>query len=194
MAFKDQLVRCGACGTQFVYTVREQRQRKEQGMPLDPPAFCVDCRGADVRLAEAAAPAARRPETAERPRAAAESTRDPGAGPARRSRVGGKPRRDSDRGRTGGGRGRGPRSGDRRGKPSFPRQTELRIRHLGTVKWFDPERGYGFIAQEDGEEVFVHLTGIIAAGEKKLQEGQPVEYEVEHTPRGLQAVDVVPLA
>jgi len=64
------------------------------------------------------------------------------------------------------------------------------------VKWFDRERGYGFIAQdEDSSELFVHSTGVIAGAQDGiLQEGQPVEYEVERTPRGLQAVDVVALA
>jgi len=65
---------------------------------------------------------------------------------------------------------------------------------MGTVKWFDGDRGYGFIAQETGEELFVHASAIIAGGQAWLQEGQPVEYEIEYTPRGLQAVDVVPLA
>jgi CspA family cold shock protein len=64
------------------------------------------------------------------------------------------------------------------------------------VKWFDGERGFGFIAQdEDGSELFVHTTSIIAGAQNGLlQEGQPVEYEIERTPRGLQAVDVVALA
>lgn len=67
---------------------------------------------------------------------------------------------------------------------------------MGTVKWFDAERGFGFIApDEDGSELFIHTTGIIAgATNGALQEGQPVEYEIEHTPRGMQAVDVVALA
>jgi cold shock protein len=74
------------------------------------------------------------------------------------------------------------------------RQTELRIRYVGTVKWFDRDRGFGFIAQEDGEEVFVHCSAVLGDGDARLEQGQPVEYEVEHTGRGLQAVDVVPLA
>jgi CspA family cold shock protein len=62
------------------------------------------------------------------------------------------------------------------------------------VKWYDGERGYGFIAQDDGEEVFVHCSAVISDGEQRLEQGTPVEYEVEQTERGLQAVDVVLLA
>jgi CspA family cold shock protein len=90
--------------------------------------------------------------------------------------------------------GGGGRRGPGAGRKPPARQTDLRIRHWGTVKWFDLEKGYGFIAQEDGEELFVHTSGIIAGRESALQEGQPVEYEIERTPRGPQAVDVVPLA
>jgi CspA family cold shock protein len=65
---------------------------------------------------------------------------------------------------------------------------------MGTVKWFDDDRGYGFIAQDEGGELFVHLTGLIVEGYDRLLEGTPVEYEIERTARGPQAVDVVPLA
>lgn len=76
----------------------------------------------------------------------------------------------------------------------MPRQTELRVRYVGTVKWFDPTRGYGFIAEDDGGELFLHASGILVPDASMLQEGTPVEYEVERTGRGPQAVDVVPLA
>jgi len=56
MVFRDMLLRCGACGKEFVYTVREQRQRQQQGLPTDPPAFCSDCRVADVRKPKGFAP------------------------------------------------------------------------------------------------------------------------------------------
>lgn len=64
----------------------------------------------------------------------------------------------------------------------------------GTVKWFNAARGYGFIAPADGgRDVFVHYTGIGGTGYRTLNEGQQVEFEVEQTDKGLQAVDVVPL-
>jgi CspA family cold shock protein len=105
----------------------------------------------------------------------------------------GKGRRGSSRKpRTRRGRSSGRKRGGRSEKP--PKQTELRIRHIGTVKWFDEDRGFGFIAQEDGEELFVHSTGVLVKAAHGLEQGQQVEYEIEHTKRGLQAVDVVPLS
>jgi len=115
-----------------------------------------------------------------------------GRGAGRAGAEGKAPRSAGRRGRGGGGRG-GGRGGKRREREQ-PRQTELRVRHMGTVKWFDDDRGYGFIAQDEGGELFVHLTGLIVEGYDRLLEGTPVEYEIERTARGPQAVDVVPLA
>lgn len=63
----------------------------------------------------------------------------------------------------------------------------------GTVKWFNDEKGYGFIEQEVGEDVFVHYSEIQAEGFKTLEEDQRVEFELEETDKGLAASDVVPL-
>src|SRR5215213_9269188 len=61
----------------------------------------------------------------------------------------------------------------------------------GTVKWFDEEKGYGFISPEDGgEDVFVHHTGIAGSGFRFLNEGEKVTYEVTQGRKGLQAVNV----
>jgi len=61
----------------------------------------------------------------------------------------------------------------------------------GTVKWFNDEKGYGFISPEDGnEDVFVHHTGIAGSGFKSLEEGEKVTYEVTQGRKGLQAVNV----
>jgi cold shock protein len=64
---------------------------------------------------------------------------------------------------------------------------------VGTVKWFNATKGYGFIAQDDGEDVFVHFSAIQAAGYRELQEGQRVQFDVEQDPRGkgLRASNVV---
>lgn len=64
-------------------------------------------------------------------------------------------------------------------------------RSTGTVKWFNPTKGYGFIARADGEDVFVHHSAIQADGYRSLQEGQTVEFSIENGPKGLQAVNVV---
>lgn len=61
---------------------------------------------------------------------------------------------------------------------------------IGTVKWFNAEKGFGFIEREDGDDVFVHFSAIIADGYKTLDEGQKVEFEVEEGQRGLQATNV----
>jgi CspA family cold shock protein len=64
-------------------------------------------------------------------------------------------------------------------------------RVIGTVKWFNSEKGYGFLEREDGPDVFVHYTAIQAEGFRTLQEGQQVEFSVEQGPKGPQAARVV---
>lgn len=63
----------------------------------------------------------------------------------------------------------------------------------GTVKWFNNQKGYGFISDEAGNDVFVHYTGLNMEGYKTLEEGQEVEYEVAEGEKGPQAVNVVKL-
>lgn len=63
----------------------------------------------------------------------------------------------------------------------------------GTVKWFNSEKGYGFITGEDGEDVFVHFSAIQAEGFKTLDEGQAVSYDIVEGARGKQAGNVVKL-
>ncbi len=60
----------------------------------------------------------------------------------------------------------------------------------GTVKWFNSSKGYGFISQEGGEDVFVHFQSIIADGYKTLEEGQKVEFTIGQGQKGPQANDV----
>jgi len=66
-------------------------------------------------------------------------------------------------------------------------------REIGTVKWFNAAKGYGFISREDADDVFVHYSAIQVEGFKKLDEGQRVEFSVEQGPKGLQAANVVPV-
>ena len=63
----------------------------------------------------------------------------------------------------------------------------------GTVKWFNESKGFGFITKEDGEDIFVHHTSIVGSGFKSLTEGQAVEFDVEKTPKGPRATNVVKL-
>ncbi|MED3624060.1 cold-shock protein [Neobacillus thermocopriae] len=60
----------------------------------------------------------------------------------------------------------------------------------GKVKWFNNEKGYGFIQRDGGEDVFVHFSAIQGEGYKSLEEGQEVEFDLEHGERGMQAVNV----
>lgn len=60
----------------------------------------------------------------------------------------------------------------------------------GTVKWFNADKGYGFIQQEDGGDVFVHFSAIQKSGYRSLEEGEPVEFDVQDGPKGLQAANV----
>ncbi|MCJ2148568.1 MULTISPECIES: cold shock protein CspC [Bacillus] len=60
----------------------------------------------------------------------------------------------------------------------------------GTVKWFNAEKGFGFIEREDGDDVFVHFSAIQSDGFKSLDEGQKVTFDVEQGPRGAQAANV----
>ncbi len=60
----------------------------------------------------------------------------------------------------------------------------------GTVKWFNDAKGYGFISQEGGEDVFVHHTAIQMDGFRTLKEGERVEFEITQGPKGLQAANV----
>jgi CspA family cold shock protein len=65
-------------------------------------------------------------------------------------------------------------------------------RIIGTVKWFNANKGFGFIAQPEGEDVFVHYSALQSDGYRSLDEGQRVEFSVERGPKGLQASNVVP--
>lgn len=64
----------------------------------------------------------------------------------------------------------------------------------GTVKWFNSEKGYGFITPEEGPDVFVHFSAISGTGYRNLEENQKVEFDVTQGPKGPQAANVRPVA
>ena len=67
------------------------------------------------------------------------------------------------------------------------------MKETGTVKWFNAAKGYGFLARESGEDVFVHFSGIESSGYKTLDEGSKVTFVVKSGPKGLQAEQVNPV-
>ncbi|HSF79788.1 MAG TPA: cold-shock protein [Anaerolineales bacterium] len=67
----------------------------------------------------------------------------------------------------------------------------MKERIVGTVKWFNASKGYGFLGREEGDDVFVHFSAINMDGYKRLEKDQQVEFSIEEGPKGLQAADVV---
>ena len=63
--------------------------------------------------------------------------------------------------------------------------------YRGTVKWFDDSKGYGFITQQEGDDVFVHFSAIVGEGFRTLAEGEEVEFELAETDKGYQASNVI---
>jgi len=76
---------------------------------------------------------------------------------------------------------------------SSKEKSNMSERVIGTVKWFNSSKGYGFIQRDGGPDVFVHFSAIEMGGYKSLAEGQKVEFSIEQGPKGLQAADVKPL-
>lgn len=66
-------------------------------------------------------------------------------------------------------------------------------KYIGTVKWFNARKGYGFIGRDGGEDVFVHFSAIQMDGYRRLDEGQSVEFSIEEGPKGIQAAEVSPV-
>ncbi len=74
--------------------------------------------------------------------------------------------------------------------PVLPLEKGSGVVAVGTVKWFSNEKGYGFISQDNGNDVFVHFSAIQSEGYKSLEEGQAVEFDVTNGPKGEQASNV----
>ena len=70
---------------------------------------------------------------------------------------------------------------------------DLKFMPTGRVKWFNEQKGFGFISREDGDDVFVHYSEIVVDGFKTLSENQEVTFDIKEGPKGLQATNVKPL-
>lgn len=130
MGFADEILECAQCGTNFIFTVNEQRRMAQQGQAVESPELCPTCRS----------------ET------------------------------------------------QAKNAPSDVSGIRFTERYYGEVKWFNEAKGYGFITRDNGDDIFVHYSGIEGEGFKALAEGQRVEFEVENTPKGPQAIYVIPLS
>jgi CspA family cold shock protein len=86
-----------------------------------------------------------------------------------------------------------PEAGGQHRGPCRPGKEGIAVA-TGTVKWFSSEKGFGFISQEDGPDVFVHFSAIAGEGYKNLEENQKVEFELSQGPKGPQASNVRPVA
>src|SRR5436190_5185500 len=86
-----------------------------------------------------------------------------------------------------------PAAGGQHAGPRRPRKEGNAVA-TGTVKWFSAEKGFGFISQADGPDVFVHFSAIAGEGYKNLEENQNVEFDVTQGPKGPQASNVRPVA
>ena len=72
-------------------------------------------------------------------------------------------------------------------------KVSMNERLVGTVKWFNARKGYGFIGRDGGEDIFVHFSAIQMDGYRRLDQGQNVEFSIEEGPKGVQAAEVVPV-
>lgn len=212
----DQRIKCVDCGEEFLFTAGEQAFYATKGL-TNAPTRCKPCRdlrrhrqgdgpsghagagrprpGASREMHTATcadcgmetqvpfAPVSSRPVYC---RNCYEAHR-PGGGPGGGS--GGGPR---------GGSGGGPRGGSRGGpaartRGAAPAVSDAIAHGQGTVKWFNEAKGFGFIRDDSGEELFVHFSSIHGDGFRSLAEGQRVEFDVVMGPKGRQAANVTPV-
>jgi CxxC-x17-CxxC domain-containing protein len=191
MMLTDKIIRCASCGEDFVFTAGEQEFYKSRGLTHEP-TRCRSCR--EVRKqSRGPDPAAPHMPTGERDYTTVicsecgTETRVPFAPTpgrpvfcrdcyrAKRPDAGG-----SARGRS--------VARDASARPALAVATEGRLQ--GSVKWFNEAKGYGFIAMDGGEEVFVHYSAILGDGFKSLANGDRVEFDLVDGERGRQAANV----
>jgi len=185
MVFRDERLTCGNCGRVFFFTVTEQRRIAEQlgEGHVEPPAWCESCRRGvqhgdqlaetqqEERLHEPQRAAERPAQPVVQPRPA-----DRPAPPAAHPRVAERP---------------APPAAHPRTAEVFPHEeggVELKL--IGTVKWFSPRKGYGFITKADGADLFFHRSEVDQRSGGLPEEGQQVEFQIRDTGKGPEAFNV----
>lgn len=163
MPFRDQKLVCQRCGRTFFFTVTEQRQLAAQvgEDAVVPPEMCPGCRNEQTRT-----PSERsKPARPGRQRAKPQAT-TPQHKPAEASR---------------------PALGE---LEAFPLEVEgVKIKLIGRVKWYSREKGYGFLTTANNQEIFFHRASLQDRN-VRLHEGDQVEFQIEQTPKGPEAVNV----
>jgi CxxC-x17-CxxC domain-containing protein len=192
MTFADKTIRCVTCGEDFVFTAREQDFYQSRGLTHEP-TRCKPCRDARKQSrgeeghGAANGPPIQREYTTVICSECGMETRVPFAPSA------GRPvycrdcyrskRPETGSGSYGQGNARG--GGERH---AVALATEGRVQ--GSVKWFNESKGFGFIALDDGEDVFVHYSAILGDGFRSLVNGERVEFDIVNGERGKQAANV----
>jgi CxxC-x17-CxxC domain-containing protein len=196
---EDQSIKCVDCGENFLFTAGEQAFYASKGL-TNAPTRCKQCREARKQ---------QRTEAPRGPRGGGGPARggpremhtatcaDCGAetqvpfAPVSTRPVYCKDCYESHRpGQAAGGRPGGGPHGGRASRPSAPTPVEGGQHAQGEVKWFNESKGFGFIREDSGDEVFVHFAAILGEGFKSLREGQRVEFDVVVGPKGKQAANV----
>ena len=173
--FRDRLLVCAECGGQFVFTVGEQRRMMEEQGHIEDPTYCPVC---SVKLQRNTTSA---PAFTSAPEESAEELPDWLMEPARATSsepADVEPAEEA------------PSAAPRREDEPHPLQGQNCARRQGTVKWFNNRKGFGFITLEDGNELFVHYSGIAGDGYRSLEPDQRVTLVVEETDKGPQASQV----
>jgi len=174
MGFRDQKLVCEVCGKTFFFTVTEQRRLAAQ-VGID--AIVVPTRCPEHRTEQGPAPVApREPEQIRREQGPAPvALREPEQ--IRREHAPAPVREEIE-----------PSEAP---AEEFPLEDEgIQVKLIGAVKWFNLDKGYGFINKADGKDVFFHRSDVVDFQASEIKEGQQVEFQVRRTPKGLEAFNV----
>jgi CxxC-x17-CxxC domain-containing protein len=193
---EDQRIKCVDCGEEFIFTAGEQAFYREKGL-TNAPTRCRACR--DKRKAERGQGGASAPASSSREMHPAVCSRCGAETTVPFVPTGARPvycrdcfnaMKHERGGAAAEGSGRAPRA-PRRSPPSAPAPAGEGTRMQGAVKWFNEAKGFGFIQDDGGEDVFVHFSAIQGDGFRTLQQGDRVEFDVVPGAKGKQAANVV---